>query len=123
MEEQLKEEIRHLYYELLQECNGRYLNNDFMHWHEPSGMTYYRNAEELVKKVISLHKLNGKYDASRLLHTFNKEVEFVRDYKYEYEHGKNKIKPSSIKKMQELMDKASSQIKLDFYDVLGDVKL
>ncbi len=123
MEEQLKEEIRHLYYELLQERNGRYLNNDFMHWHEPSGMTYYRNAEELVKKVISLHKLNGKYDASRLLHTFNKEVEFVRDYKYENENGKNKIKPSSINKMQELMYRASSQIKLDFYDVLGDVKL
>ncbi|MBR6197504.1 MAG: hypothetical protein IKQ72_07870 [Bacteroidaceae bacterium] len=124
-EEQLKEKIRHLYGELLQECKGRYLHNDNKHWHEPNGYYYYKLAEELVDVANELYKLNHIFELNvqHLNHTFGKEVEYVRDYNYEYERGGMEIKTSSLNEMQSLMNKASNQIKLDLYQILGDVNL
>lgn len=83
----------------------------------PSGVKYRFNAKKLLDKAIELSKINpDKYRTCllQLLHTMEKEVDFVGDYSYEYKKGTNTPTSRSLDEMIRLMKDATERIYRDF---------
>ena len=84
-EQKMIQEIRSLYEDLKAEEKGSYLpGSGFRCIEPPSGVKYRFNAKKLLDKAIELSKINpDKYRTCllQLLHTMEKEVDFVGDLK------------------------------------------
>lgn len=121
-EQKLIQEIRSLYDDLKAEEKGSYLpGSGFRCIEPPSGVKYRFNAKKLLDKAIELSKINpDKYRTCllQLLHTMEKEVDFVGDYSYEYYKGTNKPTAKSLEKMVCLMKDATGHIYRDFVGLL-----
>ena len=120
--QKLTQEIRSLYDDLKAEEKGSYLpGSGFRCIELPSGVKYRFNAKKLLDKAIELSKINpDKYRTCllQLLHTMEKEVDFVGDYSYEYYKGTNKPTAKSLEKMVCLMKDATGHIYRDFVGLL-----
>ncbi|MCR4834929.1 MAG: hypothetical protein K5899_00870 [Bacteroidaceae bacterium] len=119
-EQQLKNEIRSLFNELVEEEKERF---DFvtMSTRYPRNYFYVNKAKELYNKAIELEKVNSKYSTEHLKLIFNKEIYFVEHHEYKYK-GRRIIK-KSVDELQKYMHNATYHIKLYFYDVLGDIEI
>lgn len=117
-EQKLIQEIRSLYDDLKAEEKGSYLpGSGFRCIEPPSGVKYRFNAKNLLDKAIELSKINpDKYRTCllQLLHTMEKEVDFVGDYSYEYKKGTNTPTSRSLDEMIRLMKDATERIYRDF---------
>lgn len=121
-EQKLIQEIHSLYDDLKAEEKESYLPGSVFRCIElPSGVKYRFNAKKLLDKAIELSKINpDKYRTCllQLLHTMEKEVDFVGDYSYEYYKGTNKPTAKSLEKMVCLMKDATGHIYRDFVGLL-----
>lgn len=111
------EKINKLYQQLIEEEKGSYTYN-YMYTLPPNGLSYYNTAKELFAYAIKLSEINDMYQIYELAHTMGKEVEFVRDFKYEYDNDAKMPKTSSINKMVHLMKDATGHIYRDFIAML-----
>ena len=91
-EQELKEKIKSLYEELIEEKKGFYLPGSGYRTKEPpSGLRYAVKALELLdvaKKLASID--SAKYNTLELQITINKDVESVRGYSYKYDYWYDK---------------------------------
>lgn len=119
-EQQLIEEIRSLFRELIEEEKGR-INLTARRIVPPNGYEYAQKAKDLYDKTIELESINSKYSAWHLKFIMEKEVERVNLHKHEY--NGNTPKAKSVAKLQQLMHKATLSIKRSLYDILEDIQL
>ena len=121
-EQKLIQEIRSLYDDLKAEEKGSYLpGSGFRCIEPPSGVKYRFNAKKLLDKAIELSKINpDKYRTCllQLLHTMEKEVDYVGDYSYKYHKGSNTPTAKSLENMVQMMKDASGHIYRDFVGLL-----
>ena len=123
-EQELKEKIKSLYEELVEEKKGFYLPGSGYRTKEPpSGLRYAVKALELLdvaKKLASID--SAKYNTLELQITINKDVESVRGYSYKYDKSR---KPTSkcIAEIQQMMSDTTSQIYRDFVCKIDDDKV
>lgn len=113
MEEELKEKIKKLYQQLIEEEKGGYTAG-YMCALPPNGLSYYNTAIELFRRARELCEINDKYRTYALSHTMEQEVEYVRDFQYKYDKNAKKPKVSSINELTNLMKDATSHIYRDF---------
>lgn len=123
-EQELKEKIKSLYEELIEEKKGFYLPGSGYRTKEPpSGLRYAVKALELLdvaKKLASID--SAKYNTLELQITINKDVESVRGYSYKYDKS---YKPTSksIAEIQQMMSDTTSKIYRDFVCKVDDDKI
>ena len=121
-EQQLIEDIRNLFGELIQEEKGRIAQGSYGVILNPSNHVYVYKANELVAKAHELAKLNPKYKADLLDEILRDEVELVRLYNYEWNKTKTKPTTKSLSKMERMMHDATYHLQLNFWEVLGDIQ-
>lgn len=119
-EQQLIEEIRNLFNELVQEEKGRIVPGSYGVVRDPNGYFYAQKAKELAAKAHELEKLNPQYDAYFLDEIIRDEVKLVELYEYKWK--KNKPTTKSLNKMEELMHNATERLQFNFLEVLGDIQ-
>lgn len=120
-EQLLKDEIRALFKELIEEENERY-DIPTKRTIYPRNFVYVSKANELFAKAVELEEIDTKYSTHELKTVFNKELYFVEHHKYKYK--KDSLTPTgkSISELQNFMHNATYHIKLYYYNVLGDIK-
>lgn len=118
---ELINEIRSLFKQLIEIKDGRYILN-FRYKLPPDNYEYTQTAEELISKAHELSALNDNFDSSRLWSVNDKEVKTIASYELEY-HPNGKVREESIDELKGLMHNATSHIKLNFMEVLGDIKI
>ena len=121
-EQQLIDEIRSLFKELVEE-EKEHFDIATMRTIYPRNYAYVSKAKELYQKALELEKINSKYSTYELKDVMGDEVDIVERYEYEYKKDSLKPKAKSISKMKNLMHDATYHIKLYFYEVLGDIKI
>lgn len=121
-EQILKDEIRVLFKELIEEEDERY-DISTKRTIFPRNFVYVSKAKELFAKAVELEKIDSKYSTHELKTVFNKELYFVEHHEYKYK--KDSLIPSSksISELQKFMHNATYHIKSYYYNVLGDIKL
>ena len=121
-EQILKDEIRALFKELIDEENERY-DIPAKRTIYPRNFVYVSKANELFAKAVELEKIDTKYSTHELKTVFNKELYFVEHHEYEYK--KDSLIPTgkSISELQNLMHNATCHIKRYLFDILGDMKI
>ena len=82
--QEIIEKINNLYQQLIEAEKGKYVAG-YMYFLPPDGSSYYNTAVELFRYAKELSKINDKYQIYELAHTMGKEVEFVRDFQYQYD--------------------------------------
>jgi hypothetical protein len=122
-EQQLIEDIRNLFGELIQEEKGRIAQGSYGILLNPSNHVYVYKANELVAKAHELAKLNPKYKADLLNEILRDEVKLVELYDYKWNKNKTKPTTKSLNEMQRLMHDATYHLQLYFLPVLGDIQL
>ena len=112
-QQESKTKLQSLYDELKKEIEGKYTSTgDFI---APSAYSYYRKAKALVDEVIKISKVNDSLPIEHLLHTFNKEVSYVKDYE-----GKGQSVRKRQEELESLMRKATYQIYVDLCPYVTD---
>ena len=121
-EQILKDEIRALFKELIEEEDERY-DISTKRTIFPRNFVYVSKVKELFAKAVELEKIDSKYSTHELKTVFNKELYFVEHHEYKYK--KDSLIPSSksISELQNFMHNATYHIKSYYYNVLGDIKL
>lgn len=123
-EQELKEKVKSLYEELIEEKKGFYLPGSGYRTKEPpSGLRYAVKALELLdvaKKLASID--SAKYNTLELQITINKDVESVRGYSYKYDKS-HKPTSKSIAEIQQMMSEITSKIYRDFVCKVDDDKV
>lgn len=84
MSEELKDKIKKLYQQLIEEEKGGYTAG-YMCTLPPNGLSYYNIAIELFRRARELSEINDKYRTYELSHTMEQEVEDVRYFQYKYD--------------------------------------
>ena len=108
-----KSKIQSLYDELKKEIEGRYTTTGV--FLPPSTGSYYMKAKALVDEAINLSKTDESLPIEQVLHTFNKEVSYVRDYE-----GKGKSAKKRQEELERLMRKATYQLLMDLCPLIND---
>ncbi len=124
MEEQLKNAIRGLFIELIQEEKGRYVpGSNYQFILPPDNYFYCKKARELVEKAHQLSDIKKTYNADYLDKVLDKEVDMVKRHTLRYRRDTNKPTIESVNERVSLMHDATYHIKLYFSDVLGDIEI
>ncbi len=121
-EQILKDEIRALFKELIEEEDERY-DIPTKRTIYPRNFVYVSKAKELFAKAVELEKIDSKYSTHELKTVFNKELYFVEHHEYKYKKDSSIPTSKSISELQNFMHNATYHIKLYYYNVLGDIKL
>jgi len=121
-EQQLIDEIRALFIEMIEEEEVRF-DITAKRTIYPRNFVYVRKAKELFSKAVELEKINNKYSTHELKLVFNKELYFVQHHEYKYKKGASIPNGKSITELQNFMHNATYHIKLFFNSVLGDIKI
>ncbi len=121
LEQELIDEIRALFEELIEEEEERF-DNATKRTIYPRNFVYVSKAKELLAKAVELEKINSRYSIHELKLVFNKELYYVENHVYKYKKGSLSPTAKSITELQNLMHNATYHIKLFYYDVLGDMK-
>lgn len=121
-EQILKDEIRALFKELIEEEDERY-DIPTKRTIYPRNFVYVSKAKELFAKAVELEKIDSKYSTNELKTVFNKELYFVEHHEYKYKKDSSIPTSKSISELQNFMHNATYHIKLYYYNVLGDIKL
>lgn len=120
-EQRLLQEIRDLYHKLLESDKGTYIGTTKIG--EP-GFGYATTANELFKKVHELYctfhpKYLDEITVGHLMHTINKEVEYVE---LSYKDAKNpKASQKKKRAVCTAINNANDQIKLDLFALLKKI--
>lgn len=115
MEEELKNKIRELYQQLKEEEKGRYVpGTGFRYFLPPDSSSYYMIASKILDCARTLCSISGKYQINELAHTITKDVECIRDYKFEYDRNSNKPKQKSLDGLVCMMRNTTCHIYRDF---------
>ena len=108
-----RSKIQSLYAELKKEIEGRYTTTGV--FLPPSAGSYYMKAKALVDEAINLSKIDDGLAIEHILHTFDKEVSYVRDY-----DGKGKSAKKRQEEKESLMRKATRQLFVDLSPLIND---
>ena len=112
-QQESKTELQTLYDELKKEIEGKYTSTGgFI---APSAYSYYRKAKALVDEAISLSKEDNSIAIEHVLHTFDKEVSYVKNYE-----GKRKTAKKRQEELESLMRKATRQLYIDLCPLITD---
>ena len=112
-QQESKTKLQTLYDELKKEIEGKYTSTGgFI---APSAYSYYRKAKALVDEVISLSKEDNSIAIEHVLHTFDKEVSYVKDYE-----GKRKTAKKRQEELESLMRIATRQLYIDLCPLITD---
>ena len=82
-------------------------------WLKPDAGSFYIKAKKLVDEAVIYSKLDSSFDMNAVLHTFRKEVEFVRDYT-----GKSKTPKKRQQELEKLINKATHQLYIDLCGII-----
>ena len=105
-QQESKTKLQTLYDELKKEIEGKYTSTGgFI---VPSANSYYVKAKALVDEAINLSKIDDGLAIEHILHTFDKEVSYVKDYE-----GKGKSAKKRQEEIESLMRKATRQLYID----------
>lgn len=104
--QELKAKLQSLFDELKKEVDGRLTATGV--FLPPTSGSYYLKAKALVDAVVNYSKLDNSIRLSDVLHTFNKEVSYVKDYE-----GKGKTAKKRQEELTTLMHKATRQLYID----------
>lgn len=121
-EQQLIDEIRTLFNELIEEGKERF-NITTKRIIYPSNSVYVSKAKKLYQKALELENINSKYSTYALKGVMNYEVGMVERYEYKYEKNSSIPKSKSITEIQNLMRNSTFHIKLHFCEVLGNIQI
>jgi len=119
-EQELIEEIRSIFRELIEEEDERF-DLPPMRVIYPRNYVYVSKAEQLYKKALELEQLNEKYSTYHLKDVMEEEVDQVNRHRYSYKG--NVPEKRSVDDIQCRMHKATKHIQMYFFDVLGDIKI
>ena len=108
-----KDKLQSLYDDLKKEVDGTITSTGV--YVEPSAYSYYRKAQVFVDEAINLSKIDDGFPIEHVLHTFNEEVSYVKDYE-----GKGKSARKRQKELESLMRKATHQLYVDLCPFLTD---
>lgn len=119
-EQILKDEIRALFKELIEEEDERY-DIPTKRTIYPRNFVYVSKAKELLAKAVELEKIDTKHSTHELKTVFNKELYFVEHHEYKYK--KDSLIPTvkSMNELQNFMHNATCHIKRYLFDILGDI--
>lgn len=121
--EYLKGKIVSLFNELLQEPKGRYApGSGYRVVLDPDSAYYCMIADNIVDKALKLASYDGSLISGNLGSTLNREIAHVRSHKHQYGEGGKPTAKSKLE-LENLMNKANEQLKLDLYEILKDVSL
>lgn len=108
-----KAKLQSLYDDLKKEINGSVTATGVVL--PPTAGSYYLKAKALVNEAIKLSKVDDSLENEHVIHTFNKEVSYVRDY-----DGKGKSAKKRQEELERLMRKATRQLYVDLYPLITD---
>ena len=108
-----KEKLQALYDELKKEVDGTITSTGV--FLPPSARSYYMKAKALVDEAINLSKIDDGMAIEHILHTFDKEVSYVRDY-----DGKGKSAKKRQEELERRMRKATRQLFIDLCPFVTD---
>lgn len=108
-----KSRLQSLYDNLKKEVEGDYTSTGV--YIAPSSYSYYRKAKALVDEAINLSKIDDSLAIEHVLHTFDKDVSYVRDY-----DGKGKSAKKRQEELERLMRKATYQLYIDLCPFIID---
>lgn len=121
-EQQLIDDIRTLFKELIEEEDERYDNSTKRPMY-PRNTVYVNKVQELICKASELENNDSKYSTHELKTILGKELYYIENHKYKYEKGTLIPCGKSLNEIQNLMHNATYHIKLYLYDVLGDINI
>lgn len=101
-----KAKLQSLYDDLKKEVDGTITSTGV--FLAPSAGSYYMKAKALVDEAINLSKIDDGLAIEHILHTFDKEVSYVKDYE-----GKGKSAKKRQEEIESLMRKATRQLYID----------
>ena len=101
-----KEKLQALFDDLKKEVDGTITSTGV--FLPPSAGSYYMKAKALVDEAINLSKIDDGLAIEHILHTFDKEVSYVKDYE-----GKGKSAKKRQEEIESLMRKATRQLYID----------
>ena len=101
-----KAKLQSLYDDLKKEVDGTITSTGV--FLPPSAGSYYMKAKALVDEAINLSKIDDGLAIEHILHTFDKEVSYVKDYE-----GKGKSAKKRQEEIESLMRKATRQLYID----------
>lgn len=81
----------------------------------PSTYSYCRKAKALIEEATKLSKVDDSFPIEHVLHTYDKEVSYVRDY-----DGKGKSAKRRQEEIESLMRKAARQLYIDLCPFVTD---
>lgn len=123
-EEQLIDEIRQLFHELIEEEKERYIpGTNYRFTLPPDNYRYYKTAEKLSLAAHELCKINHKYSSHELDETIRNEVSDIERFEYKFDSGSKEPTAKSKNELIGLMRNATTHIRISFYDVLGDIEI
>jgi hypothetical protein len=108
-----KAKLQSLYDDLKKEVDGTITSTGV--FLAPSAGSYYMKAKALVDEAINLSKIDDGLAIEHVLHTFDKEVLYVRDY-----DGKGKSSKNRQKGLETAMRKATRQLLIDLCPLIND---
>lgn len=120
-EQQLIDEIRSLFLEMIEEEDERFdiVTKRTIY---PRNYVYVSKAKVLLAKAIELEKIDSNYSTYELKSVFNKELYFVDKHQYKYEKNTLIPRAKSVTELHNLMHDATCHIKRYLFNVLGDIK-
>jgi len=118
--EKLVNDIRSIFYELIEEEDVRFDEKQKRTIY-PRSYVYVDKANKLYAKAVELEKIDSSYSTHELKSVFNKEIYFVKHHKYKYDDGQ--VTQKSLDELHSYMHNTTYQVKLSFYGVLGDIKI
>ena len=120
-EQQLIDEIRSLFKEMIEEENERF-DITTMRTIYPRNFVYVSKAKELLAKAVELEGIDGRFSTSELKTVFSKELYFVEHHEYKYKKGSLIPTGKSLKEIRNVMHNATSHIKRYLFNTVGDIK-
>lgn len=108
-----KEKLQALYDELKKEVDGTISPTGV--YLPPCAYSYYRKANALIDEAKKYAELDKNFVMDPVLHTFDKEVSYVRDYE-----GKGKTAKKRKEEIDSLMRKATHQLYLDLCPLIKE---
>ena len=107
-----KTKLQSLYDDLKKEVDGTITSTGV--FLPPSAGSYYMKAKALVDEAISFLKIDDGLAIEHVLHTFDKEVSYVKDYE-----GKGKSAKKRQEEIESLMRKATHQLYIDLCPLIN----
>lgn len=109
----LRDELQSLYNELKEELKGKYTGKGV--YIPPTATSFFLKAEALVNKAVEYSNVDESFMAAHILHTLDKEVAYVKDYR-----GKSKSQKKNQEELESMMRKAVHQLYIDLSTIVSE---